>query len=601
MSGIFIKEVRVRNFRCLKAVDVELAVLTVLIGQNNAGKTSFLSAVFAAIGAGQRVLTEDDIFLTKNETSIPKDRPVVIDILIRPANGAEIISTFLEGSPWLELWGNAVTQDDEACDFVAIRTEFTWNAVKGEFVTDRRFLRDWHTDSTKWASSKPMEKVGPVRADQIEPLGVYMLDARRDIVEDLRSRGSFWSKMASEHGLPTKEVERIEALLSDINDDIVESSNVLSHIKTHLDAFNDTISCEKGSVAVTPLARHLRDLSRGMDVVLSTEGAPAFSLQKQGMGTRSLGSILIFSAFMTWKQKQSAASAVHPVTALEEPESHLHPQAQRALLRQIRQMPGQKLISTHSPYICGQVEVATMRHFSKVGEETTVSRLEVGNSENQLKSEDLRQIDRQVMNTRGDMLFARTLVFFEGETEEQAIPDFAERYWNKHPNDMGFSFIGVGGDGKYLPFIRMAKAFGIPWFLFSDGEPNTVRNVNVALTNAGEDSSEQNDRVIVLANGQNFEQYLAAMTPATDLVNVIIDNLAQNATHRAVLDKSWAEKQDLQSALAEELKRAKTQYGSLVGKKLGVPPALISLFGKIDTQLKLTTPQESAQLGEVPA
>ena len=35
-------------------------------------------------------------------------------------------------------------------------------------------------------------------------------------------------------------------------------------------------------------------------------------------------------------QKQANSGAVHPFTALEEPETHLHPQAQRALCRQIK-------------------------------------------------------------------------------------------------------------------------------------------------------------------------------------------------------------------------------------------------------------------------
>jgi hypothetical protein len=71
-SGIFIKEARIRHFRCLRSVDLELEPLTVLIGQNNSGKTSFLNALFAAIGAGQRIISNDDIFLSKNEVSAPK-------------------------------------------------------------------------------------------------------------------------------------------------------------------------------------------------------------------------------------------------------------------------------------------------------------------------------------------------------------------------------------------------------------------------------------------------------------------------------------------------------------------------------------------------
>ncbi|MEA3283263.1 MAG: AAA family ATPase [Euryarchaeota archaeon] len=51
-SGIKIIEVRIRNFRSLKEVNVSLDWLTVLIGENNSGKTSFLDALSAAIGAG---------------------------------------------------------------------------------------------------------------------------------------------------------------------------------------------------------------------------------------------------------------------------------------------------------------------------------------------------------------------------------------------------------------------------------------------------------------------------------------------------------------------------------------------------------------------
>lgn len=103
-SGIVITEVRVRNYRCLRSVDVELGSLTVLIGQNNAGKTSFLNALFAAIGAGQRIISGDDVFLQKTEVSAPKDRIIAIDIQIRPTDEqGKIADVFPQGSAWLEL------------------------------------------------------------------------------------------------------------------------------------------------------------------------------------------------------------------------------------------------------------------------------------------------------------------------------------------------------------------------------------------------------------------------------------------------------------------------------------------------------------------
>jgi putative ATP-dependent endonuclease of the OLD family len=269
ISGVVVTEVKVRNYRGLRSVDVELASLTLLIGQNNSGKTSFLNALFAAIGAGQRVISGDDVFLRKTETSAPKDRVIVIDILIRPTNEqGGIADVFPQGSPWLELWGLGVVQDDDARDMVAIRTQFKWNTIKGEYVLERRFLKDWQTDGSKWEQSKPVEKVAAVSAQQIEPLALYLLDAKRDIAEDMRARSSFWTRMVEEHGLSAEDVIRIEKELSEINKDIVESSDVLTHIQSYLNEFHETLSCDQDSVSITPLARHLRDLSRGMDVVV---------------------------------------------------------------------------------------------------------------------------------------------------------------------------------------------------------------------------------------------------------------------------------------------------------------------------------------------
>jgi hypothetical protein len=39
-----------------------------------------------AIGAGRRSISIDDIYLAKSEKTVPKDRDVIIDLLIRPTD-----------------------------------------------------------------------------------------------------------------------------------------------------------------------------------------------------------------------------------------------------------------------------------------------------------------------------------------------------------------------------------------------------------------------------------------------------------------------------------------------------------------------------------
>src|SRR5262245_66282506 len=86
-SGLTVSKLRVRNFRCLRTVDLDLGHRTVLVGENNSGKTSLLHALHAALTPGARGIVDTDVFLSPTEKRAPKDRKVIIDVLLRPVAG----------------------------------------------------------------------------------------------------------------------------------------------------------------------------------------------------------------------------------------------------------------------------------------------------------------------------------------------------------------------------------------------------------------------------------------------------------------------------------------------------------------------------------
>ncbi len=583
-TGIKVVSVRVRNFRSLREVDVELSALTLLVGENNAGKTSFLEALFSAIGAGRRTFTSDDVYIGPNEQSAPRDREIIVDILVRPTDAAgKVIATFPEGSYWLQLWGNGVAQDiQEEFDFVAVRTKMAWNPTRNEHYIRRQFLLDWAAPE-KWHEAKV--KDGDVGNNQLEPLALHFLDAQRDLNGEFSNRGSYWYRLISEPGLSPDLVKKLEEDLTSLNESIIQGSPVLDHIGKHLGDLYQTVSCERESISITPLPRHLRDLSRGMDVQFGTRGAATLPLARHGMGTRSLAAILVFRAYCAWRMQ--AVEVMHPMLALEEPEAHLHPQAQRAMMQQIHQMPGQRLVSTHSPFIVAHTDITDFRVFRKAGADTVVTSM----PQDTWTADEKEKVNRKVTATRGEILFARAVIYFEGETEEFALPVFAETYWHDHPSALGVTMVNVGGDAAYRPFLRLAKCFGIPWFIFSDGEPGARENVRQSLVDLGE--PEDSPRVFTIPDGKNFETYLADLYPQ-ELRDMVINQRAQSPQHRQALTTEYAAPTNLAEAVKNEMSTAKASYGRYAAEaicSIGDPvrrtPGLIAnLFQAVDAELR---------------
>lgn len=445
--------------------------------------------------------------LEGSEALPPRERVVTVDVRIRPLEkDGTIAGKFPSGGFWINLWGRGIKQDmdDKSNDFVGIRTTLAWSHSNGDYLIERRFLKEWRAFHD-WLATPVDDRVN---AAQIEPLALHYIDAKRDFEDDLRKQGSFWRRMTEDLGLSDADVEAVEKRLSDLNQDLVGKSGILKHLKDHLTDIRLVVSAEGGEIDISPVARKLRDLSKGVDVAFTAAGSQSFPLARHGMGIRSLASLLVFKAFASWKGKQAEAANdhVHSFLAFEEPEAHLHPQAQRSFFAHVKSIPGQRIVSTHSPYFAGQADLSDLRLFVRRGGETTVSGLDLS----VLNSDEKRKLRHGVVNTRGDLLFARAAVFFEGETEEQALPIFAEAYWGRNIHELGFSFVRVGGHSNYFPFIWLAEQLAIPWYVFSDGECDAIRQLDHALNRCKKAKACACPTVFVIPNECNFETQLVA-------------------------------------------------------------------------------------------
>lgn len=582
--SIFIKTVRVKGFRALENIEVTLEQTTILTGMNNSGKTSFLKALQLALG-GRQFISSDDFFIKGNSVS---DK-IIIDLLIVPINkDGEQCQNFLD--EWEILFTtDRIKMDDDGYSFIPIRTTITFDEIKSSYKTQHFILQSWpelKQEDINWFDADN----GKNTNFHFDEISFFYMDAQRDILDDIKSKNSYLGKMLSKIKYSDDITKIIEDKIKLLNDEVVSNSDILSTIKRSLEDLDTAMDTQSNGIEITPFAKKIRDFNKSLSICYADQ-QESFLMEYHGMGTRSWSSLLTLKAFISllFLNAETNKSVFFPILAIEEPESHLHPNAQKKLYRQIEAIAGQKIISTHSPYIVAEANLEQVRNFYKESC-VTCNKIDI----TKLTSEDIRKINRQVINTRGEIYFSKVIVFFEGETEEQALPILAKKYFGKTSVELGLDFVGVCGHKNYLPFLRFVEAFKIPWFIFSDAEntPDKPIKSNVQSQFLNCDSKKNEcDCIVFLDEGNDFERQLISDRFTYEIKQAIISFENFISEQHKQVRLSEIEKYD-DEELYKIITASKTKYGPVIAEEIiksaiELPPKVTELFNKIRTVLKI--------------
>lgn len=521
--GILITKVRIENYRSIENMEVSLSGTNVIIGANNSGKSNFLRAINISLGQN-RIVSSEDIHINNGEV-LDESKCAIIDLMIRPCDShSNVVETFSDF--WIGVFTeNWITTGSVDGDYVGIRTIIQYDALKNDYMIVHKQITDWGDSiSNSTASRKKM-----FTGDMNMYISAYYMDAQRDVVEDIRDKKSYFGRATSRIKLPDDKTADIERQLNDINSQIVDSIPALKQTANSISSIAPTVGNPDGTIEIEPLARKISDLHKGMDIFYRDGDAARLSVSQHGMGTRSWISFLTLGTYIEWEKKNlieddpEAESFV--ILTMEEPEAHLHPQAQQKLYSQISSFSGQKIISTHSPSIVSQADLGDLIHFEKKQGKTIAYKFD----KDKYDVEEINRIKREVVASHGELLFSRAIVLCEGITEEQALPVYFEAYFGFDPSFFGVSIIGLGGQ-NYKTFLSLIRDFNIEWFIFSDGETKTKRTVNNALTEVFNKGAEDFTNVIILDNEEDYEKHLINSGYGNEIVTAIC-NLENNAEY----------------------------------------------------------------------
>ena len=576
-----IKRIRVRNFRSIEALDLDLGATTVLIGANNAGKSAVLEALRIALTRrwGQRGtgFTEHDVFLPTPDADPRAQPPVSVEIEMQDQASA----------PWpddlLQELSDVITTKADGRNLIVLRITCAWSASKEAFEP----LWTFHNAAGEPLGGKAQRSINFSLFFDYLPL--FWLDALRDIDDAFSPRSPLWGRLVKSVRIPTATESEVQEELDALDAKVLAADPKLAEIADTIgQATAIAIGDGPGGARLRMLPLNVLDMLMRAGVVMRHEdGRPWLPLDHHGQGLQSLSVLFLFQAGVTEQLTRAGLIGAEPVFAIEEPEAHLHPQASRTLWERVSRLPGQKLVTTHSPYFVQHVPLRDLRIMRLHNGRTQVSsmpaklvsalpwnerveklaaysggrivrdvdtacvaatswldpRLAEGlancwkgdpdEARHRAGVATLRQSARSLVlaseeqelgflgrRVRGEIFFARRWVLVEGVSEHlllHAMGRALDYVLDAH----GIAVIDFQNNGNASIYPSLATAFAISWRMLTDGDAESSK-FRKQLTDRGFTDAELDLHLATLTPPHDLEDQLLADGHATLLREVLV-------------------------------------------------------------------------------
>ena len=480
-----ITKLRIKNFRGIKDLTVNLDETTVLIGENNTGKSTILAALDVCL---QRNLNRQGSEFSQYDYHLPKTSSQPAD-----SEGIEITLWFAEKE--IDEWPDEISQaldrvvqtSSEGLQSVIFRATSDYNNMSQDFETSINFLNPV-------GNALDIPNASGILRTLRQLAPIFYLSALRDSAREFRPQGQFWRPFVRSLKMDPQMQSELENQIAELNQKVLDTNESLAEVAERLRKTADMVPlASDNAVGIEAIPSRLFDIMSRSQVLLSSVTGARLPIGKHGDGTQSLAVICLFDAFLRSRLADTYHEHSSPILALEEPEAHLHPSATLSAASLLQNLPGQKILTSHSGDMVGTCLLTSLRRLRRQDGTIVIYSLDADD----FQPSELQKINYHIRSNRGSVLFARCWLLVEGETD-RAIFEACARALNRELYYDGISIIEYSQIGVSL-LVKFANSLGLEWHVVADNDQAGDRNVRNACKHLGTQSQDR--RISQLQHG----------------------------------------------------------------------------------------------------